>query len=193
MTVVDGIMDADGKSVRLVESIELAKTLVRTEKSALGKGGMNSKVEAARMVTDAGECLVVANGREDDVLLRILACNEVGTLFVPSSKKLSSRSRWIGSVRPVGTIVVDDGAAKALLDHNKSLLPAGIVKVQGEFNRGDVVAIATTTDVTIARGLTNYSASEVESIRGKKTKDVRALLAEGAYDEVIHRDNLVKA
>ncbi len=191
LTVVDGILDSSGKSVRLVKSIEEARALVRVEKSALGKGGMNSKVEAARMVTDAGECLVVADGREEDVILKVLACHAIGTLFVPGMKKQSSRSRWIGSVRPVGGIVVDDGAARALLEGNRSLLPAGIVKVEGDFARGDVVAVRTVTGVTIARGLSNYSATDVNMIRGKKTKDVRAVLAEGAYDEVIHRDNLV--
>ena len=192
LTNVDGLLDAHGKSVRLVESLEAAQALVRAEKSALGKGGMNSKLEAARMVVGCGEALIVANGRQEDVLLRALAGEEdVGTLFVPANKKRSSRSRWIGSARPAGSIVVDDGAVAALVEKNRSLLPAGVVKVDGAFAPGDVVAIVGRDGRVIARGLTNYSHLDVEKIRGKKTTDVRGLLGTGAYDEVVHRNNLV--
>jgi glutamate 5-kinase len=177
--------------VRMVETVDSARDWVRAEKSAMGKGGMDSKLSAARMVTDAGSAMVVANGRMTDVLTNLLAGQEVGTLFVPGAKKRSARSRWIGSARPTGTIIVDDGATKALVEKNKSLLPAGIVKVTGEFNRGDVVAIADGSGKTIAKGLSNYTAAEIESIRGKKTSEVRQILKESAYDEVVHRDNLV--
>ena len=191
LTVVDGLLDADGNPVRLVESIDQARQLVRTEKSALGKGGMNSKLSAAKMVTDAGEAMVVADGRMDDVLPRLLGGEELGTLFVPAGRKRPSRSRWIGSVQPAGRIVVDDGARRALVENHKSLLPAGIVSVTGSFDRGDVVAIVSGEGTIIARGLSNYAASDVDRIRGKKTQEVRSLLAESAYDEVIHKDNLV--
>jgi glutamate 5-kinase len=143
------------------------------------------------MVTDAGSAMVVANGRMADVLTNLLAGHEVGTLFVPSSKKRSARSRWIGSARPIGTIVVDDGAVKALVENNKSLLPAGIAKIDGAFAPGDVVAITGSNGRIIARGLSNYTAAEVETIRGKKTAEVRSILGDSAYDEVVHRDNLV--
>jgi glutamate 5-kinase len=191
LTVVDGILDADGKSVRLVESIEAARELVRVEKSAAGKGGMNSKVEAARMVTESGEAMIVANGRSERILEQILDGESVGTLFVPAGRKMSSRNRWIGSARPAGTIVVDEGCARAVAQNNRSLLPAGVVKVEGAFERGDVVAIHDTQGRLLARGLSNYGAADVDRIRGKKTADVRSLLHESAYDEVVHRDNLV--
>jgi glutamate 5-kinase len=191
LSVVDGILDASGKSVRLVESLDQVQQLVRAEKSELGKGGMNSKLEAARTVTGAGEAMVVADGRMENILTRILEGDEVGTLFVPGGQKKSSRSRWIGSVTPAGKIVVDDGAAAALVEKNKSLLPAGILKVEGEFGRGDVVAIVKKDGGMVGRGLSNYSAGDVERIRGKKSGEVRALMTEGAYDEVVHRDNLV--
>ncbi len=191
LTVVDGILDGSGNSVRLVENIDSARELVRAEKSALGTGGMNSKVNAARMVTESGEAMIVANGRDANVLTQILDCEIVGTLFVPAPKKRSSRNRWIGSARPAGTIVVDDGAAKAIVQNNRSLLPAGIVKVEGEFERGDVVAIHGENGKLLARGLSNYGARDVDQIRGKKTAEVRSLLHESAYDEVVHRDNLV--
>ena len=191
LTVVDGILDAEGRAVRLVENVERARELVRAEKSALGRGGMNSKLEAARMVTDSGEAMVIADGRMENVLPRVLAGDDVGTLFVPAGRKRSGRSRWIGSARAAGKIRVDEGAAGAVAAKNRSLLPAGVVQVEGTFERGDVVEILSPAGVCIARGLTNYASDDVERIRGKKTAEVRALLAEGAYDEVVHRDNLV--
>src|SRR5688572_14824204 len=191
LTVVDGILDAEGNPVRLVESVEAARELVRVEKSALGKGGMNSKVEAARMVTESGEAMIVANGRTEHILTQILDGEAVGTLFVPAGRKMSSRNRWIGSARPAGTIVVDEGCARAVAQNNRSLLPAGITKVEGAFERGDVVAIHAADGRLLARGLSNYAAADVERIRGKKTTEVRSLLHEAAYDEVVHRDNLV--
>jgi glutamate 5-kinase len=165
--------------------------LVRAEKSPLGKGGFSSKLEAARMVSESGEAMVIADGRMPGVLPRLLEGEEIGTLFLPKGPKLSSRSRWIGSVRPAGTIVVDDGAARAVGEQNRSLLPAGILRVEGSFERGDVVGIQTSTGTLIGRGLCNYSAKEVDRIRGMKTQAVRELLAEAAYDEVVHRDNLL--
>jgi glutamate 5-kinase len=191
LTVVDGVLDAEGKSVRTIASADAAKDLVRAEKSALGRGGMDSKVQAARMVTDAGEAMIVAHGRMPQILLRLLDGEEIGTLFIPAGKKRSSRSRWIGSVRPAGAIIVDDGAAKALCEQNRSLLPAGVKQVSGEFARGDIVSVELADGTLIARGLSNYSSTDIERIRGRKTTEVRELLAESAYDEVIHRDNLV--
>jgi glutamate 5-kinase len=191
LSVVDGILDTTGVSVRLVETLEHAKELVRVEKSALGKGGMNSKVEAARMVTGSGEALVIAHGRMENVLTRVLAGEEIGTLFVPGPRKRSAWGRWIGSVRPAGVIVVDEGAARAVAEKDRSLLAAGVIRVEGAFERGDVVEIRDDAGKPLARGLTNYASADVERVRGKKTADVRALLAEAAYDEVIHRDNLV--
>ena len=191
LSVVDGLLDSDGKPLRLVDHVAGAHALVRAEKSPLGKGGFSSKLEAARMVSESGEALVIADGRMDNILPRLIDGEELGTLFLPAGRKLSSRSRWIGSVRPAGTIIVDDGAARALAQQHRSLLPAGIVRVEGSFDRGDVVAIQSGDGVLIGRGLCNYSAEQVESIRGKRTQAVRELLAEAAYDEVIHRDNLV--
>ena len=191
LSVVDGIHDATGRPVRLVESIDAAREWVRTEKSALGKGGMDSKLTAARTVTDAGSAMVVADGREPDVLARLLDGVETGTLFVPGTKRRPARVRWIGSARPVGTVAVDAGAAAALVDRNGSLLAAGVTGVAGGFARGDVVAIVH-DGRTIARGLSNYAAAEVDRIKGMRTADVRAMLSDAAYDEVVHRDNLVR-
>jgi glutamate 5-kinase len=143
------------------------------------------------MVTESGEAMIVANGRSEHILTQVLDGEPVGTLFVPASRKMSSRNRWIGSARPGGTIVVDEGCARAVTQNNRSLLPAGIVRVEGEFARGDVVAIQAGDGTVLARGLSNYDAATVNQIRGKKTAEVRSLLHEAAYDEVVHRDNLV--
>jgi len=191
LSSVDGLLDSSGARVDLIDDLEAARKLVRAEKSSLGKGGMESKLEAARIVNSAGEPLVVAGGRADDILPRILAGESVGTLFVPARGKRSARSRWIGAIRSRGTIVIDDGAVRALVEKNRSLLPAGVVKVEGDFEPGDAVAIAASDGRIIARGLSNYAAADVERIKGKKTADVRNLMAGQAYDEIVHRDNLV--
>jgi glutamate 5-kinase len=191
LSVVDGVLDAEGRPIRTVERAAEALALVRAEKSPLGKGGFGSKLEAARMVTESGETMVVADGRAQNVLLRLLDGEELGTLFLPARRKRTGRSRWIGSVRPAGAIVIDDGAAKAVGRQHRSLLPAGILAVKGDFARGDVVAIETAAGAAVGRGLSNYASTDIEQIRGKKTAQVRELLAEAAYDEVIHRDNLV--
>ena len=113
LSVVDGLLDSDGKPIRLVDQVADAHALVRSDKSPLGKGGFGSKLEAARMISESGETLVIADGRTENILRRLLDGEELGTLFLPAGRKLSSRSRWIGSVRPAGTITVNDGAARA--------------------------------------------------------------------------------
>jgi len=191
LTVVDGLLDASGHPVRLVSNVQHVQELVRHEKSALGRGGMDSKLVAAQMVTESGQAMIVANGREAGILISILDYKLVGTLFMPSAKRRLGRSRWIGAARPVGAVVVDDGAAIAVAHRNKSLLPAGIVKVEGSFDRGDLIAIKSMDGRTIARGLSNYSSGGIDQICGKKTGQVREMLGDAAYDEVVHRDNLV--
>lgn len=192
LTNVDGLLGEQDKPVRFVKKAQEGHGLVRKEKSARGRGGMDSKLQAAHMINDAGDAMIIADGRTEQILPRLLAGEELGTLFAPQAgKRRSSRSRWITAVRPAGTLVVDDGARKALIENNKSLLPAGIVTVAGEFDRGDVVAITASDGRLIARGLSNYSASDMAIILGKKTKQIRELLADAAYDEAVHRDNLV--
>jgi glutamate 5-kinase len=190
---VDGVLDAAGKPIRTIEKTEEALSLIRTEKSALGKGGMNSKFNAAKMVTRGGEMLVVAPGRSENVLVRLIDGEDVGTLFLPrKSARATGKSRWIGAARPAGTITVDEGAAKAIATREVSLLAAGITVINGDFEKGDVVAIANASGEKLAHGLTNYSSHDIELIRGKRTAEIRSLLKEHAYDEVVHRDNLVK-
>jgi glutamate 5-kinase len=192
LSVVNGVLDASRKTVPFFDSIDEATMHLQPGKSSLGKGGMNSKLEAARIVTGAGEMLVVAHGREQNVLTRICAGEDVGTIFVPrAAARRTGRSRWIGSARGKGTIVVDAGAAKALAAGHKSLLPAGITQVKGQFARGDVIDIVGPGEALVARGLSNYSADDVDQIKGLKTADVRTRIGAVAYDEVVHRDNMV--
>lgn len=194
LTVVDGILDADGQRIDLITDNDDAKAFARTDKTAFGSGGITSKIEAARTVTQAGEIAVIAHGREPRVLVKLFDgnANKIGTVFTPASKKLNSRSRWIGLTRrPAGTIIVDDGADQALRRQGRSLLAIGIVEIQQRFDRGQVVRVRNREGLEIARGLTNYSADELNQIKGKRSNQIDKILGKPAYAEVIHRDNLV--
>ncbi len=192
LTVVDGLLDGEGKTIPIVQDMEDAATNVTATKSSRGTGGMGSKLLAAGTVKTAGEPVLIANGKRPNVILDLLAGIETGTLVLPAKKKLSSRSRWIAlTAKTKGTITVDDGCAKALRD-NKSLLAKGVLSASGGFAPGDPVAIVDQAGVTIGRGLTNYSQSDLEKIRGHKSGEFAQLLnTDTYYDEVIHRDDLV--
>ena len=134
----------------------------------------------------------MANGSEPAILEDILSAKPVGTLFLPRGGLFSARKRWIGLIaKPRGKLVVDDGARRALVEKGRSLLPIGILDVVGNFGKGDVVSIADAESNELARGLTNYAAGDIWQIRGKRSEDVVALLGKRAYEEVVHRDNLV--
>lgn len=194
LSVVDGLKDAQGHVLEIVQDVIEARSLIQRGKTTFGTGGMETKLEAARIVTDAGEVAVIANGRADDVLLRLMEGQKVGTVFVPASRKLDSRSRWIGmTVRPVGTLTVDDGAARALASHQVSLLAIGITEITGQFEQGDVVIVRDQRGRELARGLTNYDSRECRKIMGHKSDEFESLLGRRAYEEVIHRDHMVLA
>ncbi|MGI9455895.1 MAG: glutamate 5-kinase [Aeoliella sp.] len=157
----------------------------------LSRGGMRSKLEAARLVTTAGERAIIASGRRDRVLTDILAGRDVGTLIVGPDSAVNSRKRWISSVaRCKGQLAVDAGAARALREQGSSLLAIGITAVEGEFGKGDVVAITGPAGDELARGLSNYSSAEVRDIAGKPTEQFGEILGHSPYEEVVHRDNL---
>jgi glutamate 5-kinase len=161
-------------------------------KSVLGTGGMRSKLRAARLATAAGESVVMANGSREGVIDAILAAEPVGTLFLPHGGLLPARKRWIGSAAlPKGRLVVDAGAERAVREAGKSLLPVGVLRVVGSFGKGDVVAVCDADEREFARGLTNYSAADAERIRGLRAEKVAESLGRHAYDEIVHRDNLV--
>jgi len=153
---------------------------------------MQSKLTAARLVTQAGGSVIVASGTRPEPLTRILAGEPVGTLFLAHGPTHRARKRWIGlTARPRGHYVVDDGARRALESGSSSLLAIGIVEVVGEFDKGDVVGIRDPNGCEFARGLTNYATADARRIRGLRTQQAREALGSALYDEVVHRDNLV--
>lgn len=191
LSVVDGVLK-DGQVVDVIEQVdERTLSLAHGARSKLGSGGMGSKMTAAGLVTGAGEIAVIANGKTDNVLTRLLAGEAIGTVFVPARRKLSSRRRWIGqAARPGGKILVDAGAAKALLAGGKSLLPSGVVAVDGRFKKGATVSVLDATGREIARGLANYSAEQIDKIKGLKSAQIAKVLGAKPHDEVIHRNNM---
>ncbi len=197
LTDVEGVRDANGVRMPIVRDIDREATPVAGgTTSGVGSGGMASKVGSARIVTRTGVPAVVAPGREPDVLLRVLAGADVGTLFVPppraGSGVLSSRKHWIAyGAKPSGKLTIDDGALRALRDAGKSLLPAGIVAVDGDFELGDTVSIVTRTGDEFARGLAAYPAVDLRKILGLQSAGIEAKLGYKSIDEAIHRDDLV--
>jgi glutamate 5-kinase len=134
---------------------------------------------------------VIANGYQPGTLAQILAGEPVGTLFVAQSQAVSSRKRWIGfTVQPRGRLHLDEGAVRAVHKQGRSLLPIGVNSVDGEFEKGDVVSICDSTGVEFARGLTNYSAQEMQRLKGLSSQEIAVKFAQNPYDEIVHRDNL---
>jgi glutamate 5-kinase len=166
--------------------------LATGERSEHGSGGMVSKLEAVSMATAAGETVVIADGREPEVLARLLSGERIGTVFAPAAKRIKGLKRWIGYAgKPRGRIAIDAGAERALVDRGKSLLASGIVGVEGSFKRGDVVAVFGPEGRELGRGLANYAADDVRAVQGLKTSKIAGVLGSKPHDEIIHRDNLV--
>jgi glutamate 5-kinase len=158
----------------------------------LSRGGMASKLEAARLAVSAGESVVIANGRRPNVLIDLLAGEQVGTLIVAQGPAVTSRKRWIGlTAQPCGRLTLDAGAQEAIRQRGRSLLAIGIRCVDGNFQKGDVVSLCGDDGPEFARGLTNYSSEELRRIAGRPTDQILEILGHRPYDEVIHRDNLV--
>ena len=162
--------------------------------SSIGRGGMITKVLAAKRAASSGASTVIAWGREPDVLLRLAAGEAIGTALLATTQKMAARKQWMADhLQLRGAVVVDDGAVSKLRDGGKSLLPIGIVEVSGEFHRGDVIAVRNPSGLEIARGLANYSSSEARLIARKPSSEFERLLGFSAEPEMIHRDNLVLA
>lgn len=160
--------------------------------SAVGRGGMITKVRAAQRAARSGCSTVIAYGRINDVLLGIASGNEIGTLLVAEQKPLAARKRWLaGRLQMQGTLVLDDGAARVLQQSGKSLLPVGVKDVHGHFGRGALVACVDLQGKEVARGLVNYSADEARKIMGQPSQRIGDLLGYQGEDELIHRDNLI--
>ncbi|MFQ5951977.1 MAG: glutamate 5-kinase [Candidatus Omnitrophota bacterium] len=193
LTDVEGLYDAEGNLVKRVEEITpKVKSLCWGKKCEISTGGMVTKLDAAKNATRSGIECVIAKGRRKNVVLDIVSGKEVGTLFKAAEKRPKARKRWIAfSLKAKGKIVIDAGAVKALVKQNRSLLPGGVIDVKGNFTDGAVVDVTGASGRVIAKGITNYSSSEVSKIKGMKTSQIEGVLGYKDYDEVIHRDNLV--
>ena len=196
LTDVDGLYDGDpslpeSKLVSVVDrwTPDLMR-MVAEKRSSRSKGGMSSKLRAAQTVTSAGGCMMIANGDDPEILTKIYTGEEYGTVFFPR-RRLSARKRWVRFAPvPSGSLVVDDGAAKALEQQGKSLLPIGVLNCFGRFKKGDVVSIVDRENREIARGLANYGHKEVAMIRGRRASEIADILGFCPYDEIVHRDNI---
>ena len=194
---VEGLYDGDpaaegSQVISTVEQIDdKIRALVKDDANGPGKGGMASKLEAARIATAAGENVIICSGRRPGALAEMMAGKVVGTLFIAQGQAVQARKRWIGfAARSKGHLVLDAGACRALVDDGRSLLAIGIHEIRGDFQKGDVVILCDQAGAELARGLTNYSAPDLEKIRGLKTDQIAEVLGHRPYDEVVHRDNL---
>lgn len=186
---------AEGESKLIDEVSEITEEI---EESAggvgtkFGSGGMITKLQAAKIVTFAQSGMIIADGRKPDTLLKIIGGQSIGTFFIPREKKIDSRRLWIAFGKTArGTVYVDQGAKDALVSGGKSLLPAGVVGVEGEFEVGDAINIADENECVFGKGLTSYDNKVLNDIKGMRTQDIMEKFSSNACDEVIHRDCLV--
>ena len=194
---VDGLFDRHpsepgARIVSTVPQIDASvAALARDRLGGLSKGGMASKIAAARIVTEAGGSCIIASGRNDRVLEQVCRGEPVGTLFSGRSETMPAWKRWLAwSADPRGTVRVDAGAREAVVAQGRSLLAAGVTGLDGAFAAGDVVALAGEDGGVFARGLVNYPADDLRRIVGARTERIAELLGSVPYDEVVHRDNL---
>ena len=160
--------------------------------SSIGRGGMITKILAAKRAAGSGASTVIAWGREPDALIRLTQGEAIGTLLVAQTQKKQARKQWMADhLQMRGAVVVDDGAAAKVRDDGKSLLPIGMVAVEGEFSRGDVIAVRDASGQEIARGLANYASAEARLLCRKPSSEIEKLLGYSAEPEMLHRDNLV--
>ena len=199
LTDIDGFYNANpkiNKDAKLIESIKKIDTnikkLAEATPSKLGSGGMLSKIEAVDRATRLGIPVIIANGKKKDIVLKILNGEFFGTFFYPRKEKLKSRKYWLRySTKSRGKIVIDDGAVKALTEKGKSLLPIGIIKVEGNFKEGDVIDILDKNLNLIGKGITYYSSDDLDKIKQSDSQKIKEILGYKFSDEAIHRNNLV--
>jgi glutamate 5-kinase len=198
LTNVDGLYDGDPRAAgaKKLDTVPVidgeVMDLASSSKSTLGTGGMRSKLRAARLATAAGEAVIMANGAIPGVLDRVFAGEPVGTLFLPHGGDMPSWKRWLGyTARPKGKILVDAGAHLAVQTKGRSLLPIGVIEVQGDFEKGDVVELCDLDGQAFARGLTNYPSADAAKILGLRSEQIKEALGDVPYEELVHRDNLV--
>jgi glutamate 5-kinase len=196
---VDGLYDRDPREnagarlIPVVERItEEIEAMAGNGSTQLGTGGMATKIKAAKRATLYGVGTVIINGRTPGALSRLFDGEELGTYFLPARDRMAAKKHWIAfTKKPRGKLLLDEGARRALVEGGKSLLPSGIKGVDGGFDRGDAVRLCDLDGVEFAKGVINYSLSELLRIMGKKTSEIEAVLGYKYGDEVVHRDNLV--
>ena len=183
----------DARLIPQVETIDAEiERLAADTPGRMGTGGMATKIEAAKLATTSGITVFIADGRQPDIILRLAAGEAIGTRFLPTSSKLESRKRWmLSGLSTKGKLVVDAGAALALKKQHRSLLAAGIRQVDGEFQRGDIVNIHDTGSSHLGCGITNYSSSDINAIKGAHSGQIASLLGYDYGAEIVHRNNLV--
>lgn len=199
LTDKDGLYDADpdiDKNASLITQARASDTSLDAKaggsNSSLGRGGMLTKLQAARLAARSGCDTVIAGGRNPDILLRIISGEQVGTRLLADQAPLAARKQWLaGQLQVRGTLVLDRGAVKVLQQQGRSLLAVGVTAVQGNFTRGELVRCVNTDGHEVARGLINYNSVETDLIKGKNTGDIATLLGYCEHHELIHRDNMV--
>lgn len=194
---IDGLFDSNPKTnsnakiIPVVEKVTPEIMAYGEDASLGGRGGMKTKLEAARLVTRSGGIVLIANGKIPSVISQIFAQNEIGTIFLPNDEMLSGKKRWIGyATNILGKLIVNYGAKKAILEKESSLLPVGLVDVVNEFKKGEVVSILDENEREIARGIVNYNSDECKKIAGAQSDEIVKILGHKNYDAIIGRDNI---
>lgn len=194
---IDGLYEENPKEnpnaklINVVEEVTDEIMALGSDASDGGRGGMRTKLKAARLVTRFGGKVLIANGKIPYVINKIFAGEEIGTMFLPQTQGLSDKKRWIGyATNIIGKIVVNSGAKKALVEKEKSLLPIGVVDVVHEFNKGDVISIVDENDNEFARGIVNYDSVACRKVIGSHSDDIIKILGFKNYDAIITRDNI---
>lgn len=196
---IDGLFDnnpKDNPNAHVIHYVnEITEEIVKVAGGAgtnLGTGGMATKIKAARIAISSGTAMVIANGENPKIITDILSGNEIGTWFKPEEHPLGARKHWLAyGTGTDGKLFVDKGAANALMNDQKSLLPSGILSIEGIFNEGHIVAIIDPSGKEIARGVTNYNSYDIDIIKGLKCSEIEDKLGHKFFDEVVHRNNLV--
>jgi glutamate 5-kinase len=192
LTDVDGLLDEAGERISVVHELSEVEALVRPPVDDVGTGGMASKLQAVRLATRRGVPVVIASASHPGVLGAVTRGEDVGTLFLPRGLQMASRKHWIAfTLRPKGAVVVDEGAGDALSRYQRSLLPAGVVGVRGDFEPGDAIRIVDTSGREIGRGLARYATRDVARLAGAKTSEIEGRIGRFGGEEIVHRDDLV--
>ncbi len=199
LTDIDGLYDADPRSFPEAKLISMVKSITKEMERAaggsgsnLGTGGMATKLAAARKAAKSGAATLIVNGLLPEIIVRGVEGEEVGTIFLPSASSLTSRKHWIAfTLRPQGRVVVDAGASRVLRQDGRSLLPSGVIEVEGEFERGASIRVTDPSGAEFARGIADYASSEIKLLLGCNSSRIEEILGYRYGDAIIHRDNLV--